>query len=314
MKLNPATKILTLLCALICFQKETNASNSCFSFIPYANNNLFVQLPEDESFCFHYTGAKIHMSTNLYGGRIIEGTRPGREIIAFGESQLLGLDFSDNKKGAKHDLSVLFPSTPITIYAAPNNGPLQALHQMKKIHQIKPITDKTVVIGFNYSTDIFRIQKDWEPERFVPLTMPQLKRSFIFPGYHDVMLFIARMRGVKFGSTVSNAEAVRQFYIEVKDVQRQHDIDNWLYNLNSSEIKFAAFKHFVLYPPYWYVGAGDRLKAKIESDYFALACKAEFANIFDSIFVAQLPDENTELAADNRHFLSGALTFRKFSC
>ena len=109
------------------------------------------------------------MSTNHLGGRVIEGKPIKDEIIAFGESQLLGLDFSDNTKSAKHDLSKLFPAAPLTIYAAPNNGPLQALRQIEKIHNIDPLSNKKIVIGFNYGTDIFRIQKHWNPEKFVPL-------------------------------------------------------------------------------------------------------------------------------------------------
>ena len=77
-------------------------------------------------------------------------------------------------------------------------------------------TGKNLIIGFNYGTDIFRIDPDWKPEKFVPLDMSQLQRSFIIPGYHDVTLFIARLRGVKFGSTVSNADMIRKFYGEIE--------------------------------------------------------------------------------------------------
>ena len=147
------------------------------------------------------------MSTDEFGGRKVRGVAYGNEIIAFGESQILGLDFSDKEKVAKHDLSVLFPSSRITIYAAPNNGPLQTIEQIREIYRLKPFTGKNLVIGFNYGTDIFRIDPDWKPEKFVPLDMSQLQRSFDIPGYHDVALFIARLKGVKFGSTVSDADA-----------------------------------------------------------------------------------------------------------
>ena len=179
------------------------------------------------------------MSTNHLGGRVIGGNQIKDEIIAFGESQLLGLDFSDNTKSAKHDLSKLFPSAPLIIYAAPNNGPLQALRQIEKVHNFDPLSNKKIVIGFNYGTDIFRIQKHWNPEKFVPLDMSQLQRSFNIPGYHDVTLFIARLRGVKFGSTVSNAEIIRKFYGEIGDQRRNQDIDDWLSKLKSSELQFA---------------------------------------------------------------------------
>lgn len=254
------------------------------------------------------------MSTNHLGGRVIKGNQLKDEIIAFGESQLLGLDISDYNKSAKHELSELFSSLPLTIYAAPNNGPLQALRQMKRVHDIDPISNKAIVIGFNYGTDIFRIQKHWDPKKFVPLDMTQLKRSFKIPGYHDVTLFFARLRGVKFGSTVSNADMIRKFYKQVTDKRRNQNIDDWLSQLKTSELQLASSKHFILYPPYWYVGASEIFQKKVQQDYFGLACKVFKADIFDRILVSDLPIKNTAFASDNRHFLSGTLNYKKYSC
>lgn len=254
------------------------------------------------------------MSTNHLGGRVIKGNQLKDEIIAFGESQLLGLDISDSTMSVKHELFGLFPSVPLTVYAAPNNGPLQALRQMERVHHIDPLSNKAIVIGFNYSTDIFRIQKHWNPAKFVPLDMAQLERSFKIPGYHDVTLFIARLRGVKFGSTVSNSEMIRKFYDKLTDHRRNQNIDNWLSQLKISELQLASSKHFILYPPYWYVGANEIFQEKVQKDYFALACKVFKTDIFDRILVSELPSKNTKFASDNRHFLSGALTYKQYSC
>ena len=49
-----------------------------------------------QNFCFHYS-RKIHLSTDQFGGRKVGGDAYGDEVIAFGESQLLGLDFSDTE-------------------------------------------------------------------------------------------------------------------------------------------------------------------------------------------------------------------------
>ena len=95
------------------------------------------------------------MSTNHLGGRVIEGNQIKDEIIAFGESQLLGLDFSDNTKSAKHDLSKLFPSAPLIIYAAPNNGPLQALRQIERVHNIESLSNKKIVVGLTMALIYF---------------------------------------------------------------------------------------------------------------------------------------------------------------
>ena len=254
------------------------------------------------------------MSTNPLGGRVISGHFTNERVVAFGESQLLGLDFSDRAKNAKHDLSLLFPSAPFVIYAAPNNGPLQAIKQIEKVSRFEPLNNKEIVIGFNYGTDIFRIQKQWNPEKFVPLDMTQLERSFNIPGYHDVRLFIARLRGVKFGSTVSNADAIRKFYNEIADQRRNQDIDDWLLQLIASKIQFASSKNFILYPPYWIVGANEKSKKKIKKDYFGLACKVYKSGVFNRVVVSELPDQNTKFASDNRHFLSGTLTYKEYGC
>ena len=236
------------------------------------------------------------MSTDDLGGRIIKRGGVPKKIIAFGESQLLGLDLSDLKPKVKHDLSVLFPSSSITIYAAPNNGPLQSLQQIKKVHSFKSLANKDIVVGFNFGTDIFRIQDHWDPENFVPMNMSQLNRSFSIPGYHDIILFLARLRGVKFGGTESNSKSIRKLYSQMEKYRRHENIDNWLSKLSNSEIKLGKKRYFVLYPPYWYVGAGKREKQDIGDDYFELACKAHGSKIFDGVLVAELPKETVKFA------------------
>ena len=300
--------------AMLFYSTEIQALETCFSFIPYANNSSFVQLPENKKFCYYFSNEKTQMSTDELGGRIIKRAGAPNEIIAFGESQLLGLDLSDLKPTDNHDLSVLFPTSSITIYAAPNNGPLQALRQIKKVHGIKPLTNQDIVVGFNFGTDIFRIQDHWNPENFVPLNMTQLNRSFIIPGYHDIILFAARLRGVKFGGTKSNSKLIRRLYFQMGADRRRENIKNWLSKLSNSEAMLGKKRYFVLYPPYWYVGAGEKEKNKIERDYFALACKAHNSGIFQEILVARMPKETVKFALDNRHFLTGEMKFEKYNC
>lgn len=254
------------------------------------------------------------MSTNNLGGREINKDLLPDEVIAFGESQLLGLDISDQKTKPQHDLSRLFPDSSLTIYAAPNNGPLQALQQIRKVHNSKSLENTNIVIGFNFGTDIFRIQDNWDPKKFVPLNMAELNRSFSIPGYHDITLFLARLRGVKFGGTKSNSKSVRRWYRQMEKYQRNDNINNWLAKLGHSAIKFGKRRYFVLYPPYWYVGAAEKEKNAIKTDYLELACKADSSGIFDNVLVAELPKDTVKFAADNRHFLSGELKFKRPKC
>ena len=73
------------------------------------------------------------MKTNEFGARIIEKNDSGENIIAFGESQLLGLDYSDGE--GPHDLHLIFPDNNLEIYAAPNNGPFEASNQIRYLEQ-----------------------------------------------------------------------------------------------------------------------------------------------------------------------------------
>ena len=248
MKKSRLSKVSALALAMLFFSTELQALGTCFSFIPYASNSSYIQLPENRDFCFHFSNEKTYMSTDNLGGRMIKRSLLPNKIIAFGESQLLGLDQSDSRTEPRHDLSVLFPFSSITIYAAPNNGPLQALQQIKQVHNSSSLANKNVVIGFNFGTDIFRIQDHWNPENFVPLNMTQLDRSFIIPGYHDIVLFTARLRGVKFGGTKSNSVLIRKLYFEMGHKNRLKNIDNWLSKLSNSEIKLGKRRYFVLYP------------------------------------------------------------------
>ena len=146
------------------------------------------------------------------------------------------------------------------------------------------------------------------------MNMSQLNRSFSIPGYHDIILFLARLRGVKFGGTESNSKLIRRLYFQIGKDRRHQNIDNWLSKLSNSEIKLGKKRYFVLYPPYWYVGAGKREKQGIGDDYFELACKAHDSKIFDGVLVAELPKETVKFAVDNRHFLSGEMNFEKYRC
>ena len=95
---------------------------------------------------------------------------------------------------------------------------------------------------------------------------------------------------------------------------RLKNIDKWLLKLINSEIMLGEKRYFVLYPPYWYIGARKREKKVIENDYLELACKAHNSGMFEEIFVASLPKETVKFALDNRHFLSGEMSFIKYSC
>ena len=299
---------------LIGYSEKLEASINCFSFIPYAINDTFVTLPFEKEFCFRYSGEYTHMKTNNLGGRLIKDADAKMDAIAFGESQLLGLDASDDRKPFKHDLTTILPNYNFTIYAAPNNGPFEALSQMPQIGSKEKFRNNLVVIGFNYSTDIFRIRDIWDPKKFVPVGIKNLERIFFIPGFHDLILFYARLKGIRFGSTVSNSSQVRRYYFEMTDREREINTERWLNKVSESLLMEARDRILVLFPPYWSIDALAEQKRKIERDYDNFACAVLERGIFDQIIYSELPENIDVLASDNRHFLTGALVFNQYTC
>ena len=132
-----------------------------------------------------------------------------KTTLAFGESQLLGLDSSDKNKPFVHDLLKIFPNRNFIIYAAPNNGPFEVLHQISQNHKNFITKNRSLIIGFSADRH-FRIRKVGTHEILFPFKLVIYQKFFI-PGYHDLLLLMARIKGVKFGSTVSNNEKVKAF-------------------------------------------------------------------------------------------------------
>ena len=257
------------------------------------------------------------MKTNEFGARIVEEKDGGESIIAFGESQLLGLDYSDG--AAPHDLHLIFPNSNLEIYAAPNNGPFEVSNQIIHLEQKSLrgngwLTGKNIVIGFNYGTDIFRITDGWDPGRFVPLEKNDLEKIFFIPGYHDLLLLKARIAGKKFGSTVSNASKTIDYYFKIPDEQRQVNIERWLAEIRNNGAIKDSLKTLIIFPPYWYSAASKIHKNQIRKHFLSFSCAAVKSGDFKDIWIGNLPSEKTKMAEDNRHYLSGGLSYNKFDC
>ena len=293
------------------------ASLNCFSFIPYALDKSFVSLPLDKEFCFFYSGDYTSMKTNEFGARVIAENQSGENIIAFGESQLLGLDYSDGE--GLHDLNLVFPNKNFEIYAAPNNGPYEVLSQIEHLKQKLQkdedwLIGKNIVIGFNYGTDIFRINDGWNPEKFVPLEKNDLEKIFFIPGYHDLLLLKARIAGKKFGSTVSNASKTINYYLEISDSQREINVERWLSKLKKNPTIRGSVKTLIIFPPYWYSAASKTLASDIRAHFSAFSCSALKSGVFKNVWVGRIPDQNIKMAEDNRHFLTNTLNYTKLNC
>ena len=272
----------------------------------------FVSLPFEREFCFKNSDRYIEMKTNRFGARLLDAGEYEQTALAFGESQLLGLDASDTD--GQHDLSALFSNHNFEIYAAPNNGPFEALEKVNDLGQKITIDKNTVVVGFNFGTDIFRIRSNWDPRNFVPVDLEVLNWIFVIPGLHDILLFHARLRGVKFGSTVSDSGYVRKYYFAITDRERGINTLNWLMDVSQSKLMEARERALILFPPYWYITASDAQKSEIKNDYHSFACSIVEANVFHKVLYAELPEDVNVLTKDNRHFRTGTLNYLRYTC
>ena len=62
---NVLSKVGALTAVILFLSTELQAFETCFSFIPYASNSSFVQLPENKKFCFHFSNEKIGTKTGI---------------------------------------------------------------------------------------------------------------------------------------------------------------------------------------------------------------------------------------------------------
>ena len=92
---------------------STEVLASCFSFLPYAFNGQYVHLPKDLEFCYKKLDGEVFIKTNKDGGRLINYKKNSskKRLLAFGDSQLLGIEFSQTNKVDQHDLEILFPES-----------------------------------------------------------------------------------------------------------------------------------------------------------------------------------------------------------
>ena len=90
---------------------------SCFNYIPYAHNDFFAHLPASSSFCVKLVNGKINYTTSKnYSRKIYNNEENINEIYAFGDSQILGIDW-DEKSNIKHDLENVYNTNKISLYA-----------------------------------------------------------------------------------------------------------------------------------------------------------------------------------------------------
>ena len=290
-----------------------NEIKNCFSYIPYAYNSLYVTLPNNKDICYYYDTKKIKLKTNANGGRIISNKGSGTEIIAFGESQLLGLDWPQNKNNDPHDLELLFPEQKITAYAAPNNGPYEWLRKIDILEKSNTnyFQDKEVVLGFNYGSDIFRIRNNWKPEIVIPFNENDLK--YITENIYLYELFIikARLFGKFFQKKSSNANEIISEYLSISQVGNKQNIKSLLEMIKQSPILKSKKLSIIFYPPWWNYDTDSIYTEKITNDFEYISCMFIQEDIFNEVLISSPKKRTGSLTYDGRHYINSGLNYSK---
>jgi len=230
-------------------------------------------------------------------------------IFAFGDSQMLGIDWDENKK-INHHLETILSTKKISIFASPNNGPFQAISQAKEVFKLTKMKNVSrLIFSFNFSTDIFRIQKKWKLENFVPLTSNDLDKIILNPFIYDLILLKGVLSGKFFSTNLPNNEQIINQYKSLSKYEINKRINIWLHLINKFQLYSKKRLELIVYPPYWiYNDEGKIINDLIFQDFIKLIKTIKSHNLFFKIYVGKL-DKKLFLTKDKRHFSNGSLKF-----
>ena len=288
-----------------------NLFAGCYSFIPYAYNGKFVYLPKSDEFCFNKSDGEIFMKTNNLGARLInlDENKVKNKLYVFGDSQILGIDWSDKNNFQEHDLTNLFPDKKIIIYAAPNNGPLQSIERIKEILIESPEEDSEIIIGFNYGTDIFRILDNWNIENFIPLDEQSLDKVLRTPILYDLIIIKGMIEGKYFTITKEISNSNLNQFVSIEKNELMNSISSWIKTTESTLKELNMKKRLIIYPPYWGFEKDNAiLLNEVNEKFSTFICDDRLESIFDEILIGT-PKEKLTLSGDGRHFSNSSLKY-----
>lgn len=231
-------------------------------------------------------------------------------VYSFGDSQMLGIDWTYNKNKS-HDLERIFQTKKISIFAAPNNGPFQAISQAKHIFEVNPITNVShVVFSFNFGTDIFRIQEKWNLQNFVPIRSENLNKVLINPVIHDLVLLKGVLSGKFFSTNLPDNKSIINQFKKLNLSKTQKRINLWVNKIKYLKEKISKDFYLIIYPPYWlFDNNGIIINKKIYKNFVNFTNNINNRNIFNKIYLGNLVQENF-LTFDKRHFKTGSLFYK----
>ena len=234
------------------FNTELKAKN-CLSFLPYGFNDYYVHLPQDVTFCVKEGKNLISYKTDIYGGRLIDSEVFSEEIQVFGDSQVLGLDVEKNDK---HYLQQLYKNDLI-IYAAPNNGPYEVINFLNKN---RDILNKKIIINFNSSVDIYRVNINYNPKNFVALKDYELDEILDNPLKYKWIIFKNILLNRHFTIKRYDNNKMQKLFLSTDKDQIYNDLKEYFYYLNKTAESVDVEIDLIITKPYWIYSKKKKIK------------------------------------------------------
>ena len=296
----------------ILFNTELKAKN-CLSFVPYGFNDYYVHLPEEAIFCVKEAERNISYRTDTYGGRLFNNEKYNKEIQVLGDSQVLGLDV---EKIDDHYLSQLYKKNFI-IYAAPNNGPFEVLNFL---NLNKKILNKKVIINFNFSVDIYRINNAWDPENFVALKDYQLHEILEHPIKYRLIIFKNLLFRKNFTLKRYDNKKMQDIFLNLDQDELYNNLIKYFDELNKIAINLDIEIDFIVTHPYWVYSIDKKnnkllLDKELNKKVEKLICNS-FRNTkkISKVLISQVPEtlQLNDLTVDKRHLKSTRIKLTKY--
>ena len=295
--------ILFLFIITFLFNTELKAK-SCLSFVPYAFNDFYVHLPQEALFCVKEGKKTISYKTDIYGGRLFSNKIFNEKIQVLGDSQVLGLDI---EKIDNHYLNQIYKKNFI-IYAAPNNGPFEV---MNFLNINKKILKKKIIINFNFSVDIFRINNTWNPENFVALKDYQLDEILEHPIKYRLIIFKNLLFRKNFTLKRYDNKKMQKLFLNTNNEALMMDIKTYLNELNQIVENLNVDIDLIITKPYWIYSKKKNfyiLEKKINQKVEKLICNSfNQTSKIKKIYISDIKKKNldiNDLTSDRRHYKS----------
>ena len=294
------------------FNTELKAKN-CLTFLPYGFNDYYVHLPQDATFCVKEGKNFISYKTDIYGGRQFTNEVFSEKVQVFGDSQVLGLDI---EKIDKHYLTELYKNNFI-LYAAPNNGPYEVINFLNKN---KNILNKKVIVSFNFSVDIYRIDYEWEPKNFVALKDYELDDILDFPIKYKWIIFKNLLLKRNFTTKKFDNIKMQKLFLNTNYNKFHDNLVKYFYDLNKTANSLDIEIDFIITKPYWIYSRNKKnktllLEEEVNNKVDKLICRSfiktkKINNIYKYDINWKKLNLN-DLTFDNRHYKSSIIKLVK---